>query len=114
MDDQYWITIGGEQRGPYTLGQLRSMWHSGAITGNTLYWQQGFDEWLPLSLLIEDLEPAPPPPLPSKPQIIYAPAPKPQVIYAPAPKPQQQTSGCTWIIIIALGIVAGVVLLSIG
>ena len=107
MDDQYWITIGSEQRGPYTLGQLRSMWHSGAITGNTLYWQQGFDEWFPLSLLVEDLEPTPPvppPPLPSKPQIIYA----------PAPKPQQQTSGCTWIIIIALGIVAGVVLLSIG
>ena len=108
MDDQYWLTIGGEQRGPYTIAQLRSMWNSGSITVNTLYWQHGFDEWFPLSFIIDLLEPpqpaAPPPPLPSKPQIIYA----------PAPKPQHQTSGCTWIIIIALGIVGGVVLLSLG
>lgn len=108
MDDKYWLTVGSEKRGPYTLGQLRSMWHSGAITSDTLYWQQGFDKWFPLSNIINLLEPqqpAAPPPLPPRPQIIYAPAPQ---------RPQQQTSGCTWIIIIALGIVVGVLLLSFG
>ncbi|MDB2327301.1 DUF4339 domain-containing protein [bacterium] len=107
MDDQYWITIGDEQRGPYTISQLRSMWQSGTITANTLYWQQGFDDWFSLSTIIDLLEPhqpAAPPALP----------PEPQIIYTPAPQPQQQTSGCTWIIIIALGIVGGIVLLSIG
>jgi hypothetical protein len=107
MDDQYWITISEEQRGPYTIGQLRSMWHSGTITANTLYWQQGFENWYPLSYIIDRLEeqqPVTPPALP----------PNPQVIYAPAQQPQQQTSGCTWIIIIALGIVGGLALLSLG
>ncbi len=104
MNDQYFITNGDEQRGPYTISQLRSMWHSGSITASTLYWQDGLNEWVPLSTILDLLEP-PAPPIQSS---------EPKVIYAPAPKPQPQTSGCTWIIIIALGIVGGVILISFG
>lgn len=56
MNDQYWISDNGGNRGPYTLGQLRSMWQSGSITVDTLYWKQGFDEWFPLSTIIDVLE----------------------------------------------------------
>jgi len=35
------------------------MWNSGDITADSLYWQEGFDEWLPLSDLKELLEERP-------------------------------------------------------
>jgi hypothetical protein len=106
MDDQYWITISDEQLGPYTIGQLRSMWHSGTITAETLYWQQGFENWYQLRHIINLLEgqqTATPPPVP---QVGYVAPQQPQQ------QPQQQTSGCTWIIIIALGIFIGLLLIS--
>jgi hypothetical protein len=113
MNDQYWIIISDEQRGPYTLTQLRGMWNSGAITANTLYWQQGFEDWHPLANIIEVLEDRLPPTLPPPSIGCVFPQqqqshPQPQL----QPQPQQQTSGCTWIIIIALGICLGLVLLS--
>jgi TM2 domain-containing membrane protein YozV len=49
MDDRYYIAIGPEQKGPYTFGQLQSMWRSGMITADALYCQDGFAEWLPIS-----------------------------------------------------------------
>ena len=103
MDDQYWITINDEQRGPYTIGQLRSMCNSGTITAETLYWQQGFENWYPLSYIIkllEEQQSAAPPPL-----AVGHVAPQ-------QPQQQPQTSGCTWIIIIALGIFIGLVAIS--
>ncbi|MBI3798193.1 MAG: DUF4339 domain-containing protein [Deltaproteobacteria bacterium] len=54
---EYYLYLNNEQKGPLTLAQLQSMWRSGSITGQTLYWQHGFDEWLPLSTMIESLEP---------------------------------------------------------
>jgi len=53
----YYLYINDEQKGPFTLAQIQSMWRSGNITGQTLYWQQGFDEWFPLSTMIDLLEP---------------------------------------------------------
>jgi hypothetical protein len=44
MND-YYILVGEEQKGPYSIGQLKSMWASGQITTNSLYWQPGFSEW---------------------------------------------------------------------
>ena len=59
----YYILQNDETKGPYTIGQLRSMWNSGAITGQTLFCQEGFSQWLPLSDLQSELEP----PQPSQP-----------------------------------------------
>lgn len=53
----YYILLGDETKGPYTIGQLRSLWYSGLITAQTLYCQEGFAEWLPLARIITDLEP---------------------------------------------------------
>jgi len=56
----YWIAVGSEQKGPYTFAQVQSMWRSGGITADTLYCQEGFEEWVPLSGLSELLDPQPP------------------------------------------------------
>ena len=48
---------GQEQQGPYTLSQLQSMWRNGSVTARTLYWQQGMEQWEPLSMLADCLEP---------------------------------------------------------
>ena len=70
----YYVIQNGETNGPYTIGQLRAMWNSGTLTGETLYCREGWTEWLPLSAMIEELEPpvyvppqnTSPPPLLSK------------------------------------------------
>lgn len=54
--DQYLIFQNGEQKGPFTLLQLRAMWSNGAITVQTLYWQEGQPEWLPLESMLHQLE----------------------------------------------------------
>jgi len=55
--DQYYLLQNDEQRGPFTLNQLRSMWGSGSITSQTLFFQHGFAEWVPLSMILDRLEP---------------------------------------------------------
>ena len=59
MDNHYYLTVGSDQKGPYTLSQLQTMWRAGSITADTLYCQQGFDEWVSISSLAELLD-APP------------------------------------------------------
>lgn len=54
--DSFWVHKANEQCGPYTLAQLQNMWRNGLVTQATLYWQHGFEEWFPLSTMIESLE----------------------------------------------------------
>jgi uncharacterized membrane protein YhaH (DUF805 family) len=53
-DGIFHTSDGGETRGPYEMGQLRSMWGQGLITAAALYWGEGMEEWRPVSEL--DLE----------------------------------------------------------
>ena len=55
----YYVLQNDETKGPYTLNQLRSMWGSGALTGNMRYCEEGYTDWLPLSDLQLMLEPEP-------------------------------------------------------
>lgn len=57
--NQYYIFQNEEQKGPFTISQLKMMWGTGAITTQTLYWQDGFSEWRPLSEIIDEIEPSP-------------------------------------------------------
>ncbi len=59
----YFILLNDETKGPYTLAQLKAMWNSGAITMETLHCQEGYSQWLPLSVILGELEPATMPPL---------------------------------------------------
>lgn len=56
----YYILQNDETKGPYTIGQLRGMWSSGAITTDTLYCREGWSEWLPLLAMARELEALPP------------------------------------------------------
>ena len=60
----YYILLNDEAKGPYTIGQLRSMWNAGAITQETPFCEEGYEDWMPLRRLISELEPPPLPPMP--------------------------------------------------
>ena len=45
----FYYKIGNDERGPYTLEQLRSLWVNGQITANAFYRDDGDSNWLPLS-----------------------------------------------------------------
>ena len=103
---EYYLHLNDEQRGPYTLGQLQSMWRAGSITGNTLFWQDGRSNWVPLSAILHILEPPPSPP-PS----VAKPAAKQTPRASPAAKPSQSsTAGCGFLFV--LGVIGFVVYLS--
>jgi hypothetical protein len=53
----YFVLVGDEERGPLTVGQLRSMWASGQITGETPWCQEGMREWRSMAELVELMEP---------------------------------------------------------
>lgn len=53
----YFIIQNDETKGPYTIGQLRTMWDSGVITGETMHYQEGYSDWLPMSTILHKLEP---------------------------------------------------------
>jgi TM2 domain-containing membrane protein YozV len=60
VKDQYLLHINGKQQGPYTLEQLQRNWemrHAYKMTEDTLFWQEGMDEWLPLSTITDLLTP---------------------------------------------------------
>ena len=52
----YYIIQNNETKGPFTIGQLRTMWSSGAVTTETLYCRDGWSEWLPLLAMARELE----------------------------------------------------------
>ena len=45
MSSPIFISTGGDAQGPYDMGQLRSMWNTGQLTANTLYWSEDGNEW---------------------------------------------------------------------
>ncbi len=52
----YYIDQNNETKGPYTIGELRSMWSSGSINDDTLYHEEGYDTWLHMRVLRSELE----------------------------------------------------------
>lgn len=80
----YYVDINGDTKGPYTIQQLRSMWSAGAVTGQTLYCQEGMTEWIPLSFIQDELEP--------RPASRISPA-SPPLMHTPASARQSKTSG---------------------
>jgi hypothetical protein len=61
---EYFILIGGNETGPWTLGQVQAFWRAGAVTLETLYAQLGAAEWKPLSALLDVAPSAAPTPAP--------------------------------------------------
>jgi GYF domain 2/RDD family len=52
----YYTYRNGQQAGPYTFAQVRSMWRVGSLDAATLYFTAGMTEWKPLLDLAPDLD----------------------------------------------------------
>lgn len=96
----YYVLVGGQQQGPFTLEQITAMAASGQVSGTTLVWQSGMVEWQPAAShppLAAAFPPGPPPvpagppPVPGgAPQVpVVAPAAAPPVPGNPTPQPAQ-------------------------
>jgi TM2 domain-containing membrane protein YozV len=55
--NEYYVIIDGDDQGPFTINQLRSMWTAGKLNQKMKYSQPGMSEWQPLSNIIDLLEP---------------------------------------------------------
>jgi len=49
----YFILRTGVKSGPYTLKQLNSMWGSGNITADVMFWSEALRDWTPIRELME-------------------------------------------------------------
>ena len=47
VDALCYLLVGDQQTGPYTPDQIRSMWLTGQVTAETLYWFAGLQAWFP-------------------------------------------------------------------
>lgn len=57
MNVKHYLLLDNISQGPYTLNQLRGMWQAGQVTSETLHHMDGYAEWHPLEIILEDLEP---------------------------------------------------------
>jgi hypothetical protein len=49
FSEEYLIRVQGEQKGPYTFPQLKRMYETSLIPEETLYWQDGMEQWQAVS-----------------------------------------------------------------
>jgi hypothetical protein len=94
----YFVYLDNEPKGPYTIGQLRTMWQAGLVTAKTPYCEPGYNEWLNLEILSAELEP--PELLPVKSKSL------------PRKAPERQSSRKTRNVIIAVFVVVGITVLG--
>jgi hypothetical protein len=48
----FFLHIGGEQRGPYTVAHIDHLLNSGLISEETLFWREGLEQWQPVTNLV--------------------------------------------------------------
>ena len=49
FNEEYFIHVQGEQKGPYTFPQLKRLYEKSLIPEETLYWQDGMEQSQPVS-----------------------------------------------------------------
>ena len=54
----YFILRNEESEGPYSIEELQSLWGSGEITRETFYCEEGYEEWLRLEKIADQLQSA--------------------------------------------------------
>ena len=50
----YFVSVAGEQKGPFGVAELRRRSKAGEFPGGSLYWREGWVEWQKLNELSED------------------------------------------------------------
>ncbi len=49
----YYVAVDGEQKGPFTLAEVRAQCSQGIIQAQTLMWRDGLNEWLAAALVLQ-------------------------------------------------------------
>lgn len=49
FSEEYFIHVEGQQKGPYTFPQLKRLYEKNLIPEETLYWQDGMEQWQAVS-----------------------------------------------------------------
>ncbi len=57
LPPRYHVRINGDNKGPYTLAHMQTMWRRKEITSDTLCWLEGEEDWRPVADLQPKLEP---------------------------------------------------------
>ena len=69
LTSQYYVSVNGQQQGPFDLNILRGMVAQGQLTKQTFVWKQGMPNWLAaeqvpeVAALFSAVPPPPPPPM---------------------------------------------------
>ena len=120
-DTLYHIVLNEQNAGPYTIGQLRAMWQSGAVTAQTQYWFEGAADWRPLINLRSMLEPSVTPLTVEPRRAHVAPTPpaklnrgdiicsNPQCCYVGPPKRESRGSVILAVLLFLFGILPGII-----
>lgn len=98
--DTYLLVINGQQGGPYTINQMKTMWQSGTINAGTAYWQVGMIQWQSLANIRHFLD-TPSGNQFSNPVIVN------QVGYQVAPQIQQVVTAKSRVTFVLLGLFLG-------
>lgn len=53
FSEEFYIRAHGEQKGPYTFPQLKRLYEKNLLAAETLYWQDGMEQWQPIAQLCE-------------------------------------------------------------
>lgn len=64
----WWVVVNGEKNGPHSLESLQSLFQKNGLTGETLVWKNGFENWSPAKGISEftSVLNQTPPPIPEK------------------------------------------------
>ena len=52
-EQDWYVTIDGEQWGPYTWAEIRAWLEEGRVSEDDLCWREGFEEWVPIASQLE-------------------------------------------------------------
>lgn len=53
FSEEFYIRAHGEQKGPYTFPQLKRLYEKNLLAAETVYWQDGMEQWQPIAHLCE-------------------------------------------------------------
>ena len=110
-DAEYYLLVGEETRGPFSLGQLHDQWHAGQLPLDTLFIRKGLPDARPINSIIEQIiafRPAEAPP--ATPAASAAPVAEASPISPERGEPPRQTPAPNYPLRLGLGLVVFAVL----
>ena len=106
-DDEYYLLVGEETRGPFSLGQLHEQWHAGQLPLDTLFIRRGLPDARPINSIVEQIITYRPPETPpATPAEAAAPVAEASPISPARAEPPRQPAAPNYPLRLGLGLVA--------